>query len=304
MFAVFAVGAVGAVTLASVLDGGTWSAAKGVVLGIVQGLTEFLPISSSGHLQILTWLAGWDDLVADAGLWTAFEVALHFGTFAGAVVYFRREVGELIVGGLRWVSGRRSEGGRLAWQLVLASVPVGIVGVAAGSWLEGQERIWVTACALAFFGAVLWAADKWSPGRGREIGSFGWVDAVWLGLAQTLALQPGVSRSGVVMSAGRLRGLDRPASAKVALLMSLPVIAGAAVYKLIDLGGVSGIPPEARWAFLWGALAAAVSGWAAVWLLMKAVRKIALGPFALYRVALAAVVLSLVAASFRGTTWG
>ena len=302
MPAVFGLGA--AAVLTATLSGGDWSAAKGIVLGVLQGLTEFLPISSSGHLQILTWLAGWDELTSDAALWTVFEVALHFGTFAGAVVYFGRDVGRLITGGLRQAAGRRSEDGKLAWKLVLASVPVGLVGVAAGSWLAEREKLWVTACALAFFGAALWAADRWASGRAREIGSFGWADAVWLGLAQVLALQPGVSRSGVVMTAGRLRGLSRPGAAKVALLMSLPVIAGAAVYKLIDIGGFSGIPQEARWAFLWGALAAAISGWAAVWLLMKAARKVAFWPFALYRLALAAVVLSLLAASFRGTSWG
>lgn len=294
-------------TLASVHLGGAFSAGRGVLLGLVQGLTEFLPVSSSGHLQILSWLAGWEEMANDRDLWTTFEVLLHFGTLLGAVIYFRRDVRDLLIGGLASLSKRRrSAEGKLAWLLILASVPVGVVGAAAGRWMDNQERVWVTAVALAVFGVALWGADKLAAARGagREVAEVGWVDAVWLGLAQTLALIPGVSRSGVVMTAGRLLGLARVASARVALLMSMPVIFGAAVFKLIDTGAFGGIPPEALWAFLWGTLAAAVSGWVAVWLLMRLTRRIAFGAFALYRVGLAAVVLSLVAASVRGASWG
>ncbi len=301
MTGLFALGA--ATALATASSGELWSAPRGIVLGVVQGLTEFLPVSSSGHLQIVTWLAGWEALFDDAGVWTAFEVALHFGTFVGAVAFFWRDAGGLTAGALASLAGRRSERGRFAWQLVLATVPVGLVGVFADSWLVRSERVWVTACALIVFGAALWVADR-RAADDRGTGSFSWADAVWLGLAQVLALAPGVSRSGVVMTAGRMRGLSRASAAKTALLLSLPVIAGAAVYKLIDLGGFSGIPEEARQAFVWGVLASAVSGWAAVGLLMRLTRRIGFGPFALYRLGLGVAVLCLVGVSFRGAGWG
>ena len=277
------------------------SVLEAIVLGILQGLTEFLPISSSGHLQLVTWLAGWEPFEGDASLWTAFEVALHVGTLAGVLSYFGREIAGLVVAGARQVMGRRSSEGQRGWLLVLATVPAAIAGVTAGAALERNERVWVTACALVVFGVWLWRADRKGPSR-RD-GALDGNDALSLGVAQALALVPGVSRSGAVMTAGRLRGLSRPEAARVAMLMSVPVIAGAAVYKLIDLGGWSGIPADARAAFIWGTVAAALSGWAAVSLLLALVRRVDFAPFALYRVALGVSILVLVATSFRDTGW-
>ncbi|MYI19984.1 MAG: undecaprenyl-diphosphate phosphatase, partial [Acidimicrobiia bacterium] len=119
------------------------SVLEAILLGILQGLTEFLPISSSGHLQLVTWLADWEPFDGDPSVWTAFEVALHVGTLAGVLAYFGREVVGLAAAGVRQVTGRRSPEGRRAWLLVLATVPAGIVGVAAGSALERNERVWV-----------------------------------------------------------------------------------------------------------------------------------------------------------------
>lgn len=277
------------------------SVLEAILLGILQGLTEFLPISSSGHLQLVTWLAGWEPFEGDPSLWTAFEVALHVGTLAGVLAFFGREVVGLVTAGARQVAGRRSPEGRRAWLLVLATVPAGIVGVAAGAALERNERVWVTGCTLAVFGFWLWWADRRSETRPGAVldGS----DAVALGVSQALALVPGVSRSGAIMTAARLRGHSRLEAARVAMLMSVPVIAGAAVYKLIDLGGWSGIPAEARAAFIWGTVAAALSGWAAVALLVALVRRVDFAPFAVYRVALGVSVLVLMATSFRNTPW-
>ena len=277
------------------------SVLEAIVLGIVQGLTEFLPISSSGHLQILTWLAGWEPFDGDRGLWTAFEVALHVGTLAGVLAYFGREIVQLVAAGVRRMAGRRSPEGRRAWLLVLATVPAAVVGAAAGDLLERNERVWVTACTLVVFGVALWWADR--RGGTRSLERLDRTDAVAMGVAQALALVPGVSRSGAIMTAGRLRGLSRPAAARVAMLMSVPIIAGAAVYKLIDMGGWSGIPADARAAFVWGTVAAAVAGWGAVWLLVALVRRIDFAPFAWYRTALGISVLALVATSFRNTGW-
>ena len=274
---------------------------QAVILGILQGLTEFLPVSSSGHLQIVTWLAGWEPFEGDPGVWTAFEVALHVGTLAGVLAYFGREVVRLFVAGVRQVAGRRSPEGRRAWLLVLATVPAAAVGTAAGAALERNERVWVTAGTLVVFGIGLWWADR--TGAARPDDALGRTDAVTLGVAQALALVPGVSRSGAIMTAARLRGFSRLEAARVAMLMSVPIIAGAAVYKLIDVGGWSGIPTDARAAFVWGTVAAALAGRAAVSLLVSLVRRIDFAPFALYRAALGISVLVLVATSFRDTAW-
>ena len=274
---------------------------EAIVLGILQGLTEFLPISSSGHLQIVTWLAGWEPFAGDASVWTAFEVALHVGTLAGVLAFFGREVVGLVAAGARQVVGRRSPEGRRGWLLVLATVPAAIVGITAGDALERNERVWVTAATLVVFGVWLWWADRRGPSRPEE--TLDGNDALSLGVAQALALVPGVSRSGAIMTAARLRGLSRPEAARVAMLMSVPVIAGAAVYKLIDLGGWSGIPADAQAAFVWGTVAAALSGWASVSLLLALVRRVDFAPFALYRAALGISILVLVAMSFRNTPW-
>ena len=277
------------------------SVLEAVILGILQGLTEFLPISSSGHLQIVTWLAGWEPFDGDPGLWTTFEVALHAGTLVGVLAYFGREVAQLVVAGVRHVAGRRSPDGARAWLLVLATVPAAVVGVTAGAVLERNERVWVTACTLVVFGVLLWWADR--RGDRRTPTALGRTDAAALGIAQALALVPGVSRSGAIMTAARLRGFSRTEAARVAMLMSVPIIAGAAVYKLIDVGGWSGIPADARAAFIWGTVAAAIAGWGAVRLLLNLVRRVDFAPFAGYRAALGLSVLALVATSFRDTGW-
>ena len=284
------------------------SVLEAVLLGILQGLTEFLPVSSSGHLQIVTWLAGWEPFGGDPELWTAFEVALHAGTLVGVLGWFGREVAALVVAGVRHAAGRRSAEGARAWWLVAATVPAAVVGVTAGGVLARNERVWVTGCTLAAFGALLWWADRRGGRRtpvavGGDAGALGGGDGVALGVAQALALVPGVSRSGAIITAARLRGFSRLEAARVAMLMSVPVIAGAAVYKLIDVGGWSGVPADARAAFLWGTVAAAVSGWAAVRLLLNLVRRIDLAPFAAYRAALGISILALVATGFRGTPW-
>ena len=277
------------------------SVLEAVILGILQGLTEFLPISSSGHLQIVTWLAGWEPFDGDPELWTSFEVVLHVGTLVGVLACFGRESAQLVVAGVRHAAGRRSPEGSRAWLLVLATLPAAVVGVAAGGALERNERVWVTACTLLVFGVLLWWADR---RRGsRTLAGLGGADALSAGVAQAMALVPGVSRSGAIMTAGRLRGLSRQAAARLAMLMSVPVIAGAAVYKLIDIGGWSGIPADARRAFIWGTVAAALAGGAAVRLLLALVRRADFAPFAWYRAALGISVLALMATSFRDTGW-
>ncbi|WP_420639127.1 undecaprenyl-diphosphate phosphatase [Candidatus Poriferisocius sp.] len=273
-----------------------------ILLGIAQGLTEFLPVSSSGHLQIIPWLAGWDDFEGRDDLKRAFDVALHLGTLLGLAACLRREVVALLREGVGATARRHrplSIEARLGWLLVLATVPAGVVGVGLGSVIdEADDHVWLTAVMLAGFGVLLWWADRRREG-GREMGGFGVGDALALGLAQACSLQPGVSRSGVIMTAGRLRGFDREAATRLAMLMSLPVIAGAGLYSFIDIGGWAGIPADARAGFLWGTVASAVTGFATVKGLLALVRRHSFGPFALYRVMVAATVLTLIAASVR-----
>lgn len=277
------------------------SVLEAVILGILQGLTEFLPVSSSGHLQIVAWLAGWTPFGGDPQLWTAFEVVLHVGTLAGVLACFGRDTARLVAAGLRSVAGGRSPEAARAWLLVLATLPAAVVGVTAGGALERNERVWVTACTLVVFGVLLWWADR---RRGsRSLGGLGGADVLSVGVAQAMALVPGVSRSGAIMTAGRLRGLSRESAARLAMLMSVPIIAGAAVYKLIDIGGWSGVPADARAAFIWGTLAAALAGGLAVRLLLALVRRVDFAPFAWYRVALGVSTLALMATSFRDTGW-
>ncbi len=272
-----------------------------ILLGIAQGLTEFLPVSSSGHLQIIPWLAEWDDFEGDDDLKKAFDVALHLGTLVGLVACLRREVWALVRDGIGAVVNRQrpmTAEGRLGWLLVLATIPAAAVGVGLRSVIdEAGDEVWLTAVMLGVFGILLWWADR-RQGR-RRTDDVGVRDALLLGLAQACSLQPGVSRSGVIMTAGRLLSFDREAAARLAMLMSVPVIAGAGVYLLIDIGGWSGIPADARAGFAWGTAASAVTGFAAVKGLLALVRTRSFGPFAIYRVLVALLVLSLIAASVR-----
>ena len=290
-----------------------------IVLGLLQGLTEFFPVSSSGHLVIVPWMAGWDDFAGSdsidaASLKTGFDVALHLGTLVGALAYFRRDVKRYSTAGLRMLKrgadgeGRDTEGeapnskaaesadGKIAWLLVASALPVGLVGAALGSVRDSwNDEIWLVATMLIVFGAFLWLADS----RSSSTGSFGRSSAAAMGLAQVLALVPGVSRSGVTITAGRLSGLSRTEATRFAFLMGLPVILGAGIYKFYDIGGWSGIPEDYRAAFLWGAVTAAASSWLAIWGLMKLVRRWTFAPYAAERTLLALAAFALLASSVR-----
>lgn len=273
-----------------------------IVLGLVQGLSEFLPISSSGHLLVVPWLFGWDDL-ADPGTKKAFDVALHIGTLAAVVAYFRRDLTVLVRDGSReaWsrVFGRGAAGtehGRLAWMLVLSFVPAALVGAVFENWIDEQLGTpFIIAVSLVGFGLVLAWADR-RPGD-RPTGEFGVREALTVGAAQVLALNPGTSRSGITISAARARGFTRDAAARISFLMSVPVTLGAVVVKV---GGLvaDGVPDGLVAPMFVGIATSAVSGWLAVWGVLRLVRTRNFDPFVLYRVA--AGVGILVALS---TTW-
>ncbi len=270
-----------------------------IVLGIVQGLTEFLPVSSSGHLALVPWLFDWNDFDDDE-VAKAFDVAVHMGTLVAVAWYFRRDLRGYVVDGVRaaFDRGNASDAGRTAWLLVLASVPAGVVGFALNDALDRlDDEIWLVAAMLIVFGLVLAAADR-MPGP-RQAVDFRVRDALAMGLGQAAALQPGVSRSGVTMSVARGLGFDRDGAARLSFLMSLPVIAGAGVFQLVDVGGFGGIPADLRWPFAVGVATSAVTGWLAVWGTLRLVRTRTFAPFVLYRVAVGAAVLGLLASSFR-----
>jgi undecaprenyl-diphosphatase len=258
-----------------------------IVLGITQGLSEFLPISSSGHLELVPWLFGWDDFHGDEQLKQAFDVALHVGTFVGALWYFRRDVIDLLRPAMR----------RRGLLLLLSAVPAGITGVALGDVVaDNADAPALIAVMLIVFGVVLAVADR-LPGRRGEA-DFTARDAVLIGVAQAAALQPGVSRSGVTMSAGRALGFDREGAVRISFLMSLPIIGGAGLYEGVKLAG-DGLPAGFAGAFAAGMATAAVTGFAAVWALLRLVRTRSFSPFVVYRVAAGIAVLVVAASSFR-----
>jgi undecaprenyl-diphosphatase len=273
-----------------------------VVLGITQGLSEFLPISSSGHLILVPWLFRWNDFAGAGGadLNKTFDVALHLGTFAGAVVYFRRDLAIFARAGLRSIRDRAVEGdaARMAWLLVISAVPGALVGALFESTInDSLGKPWLIGAMLVVFGLVLVAADR--LGGHREANDFRLRDALTMGVAQAVALQPGVSRSGVTITAARWLHFDRDAAARLSFQMSLPIIGGAGAYKGFEVMRGGGIPSGFGAAFAWGTVASAVTGFAAVWGLLRVVRTRSFAPFVAYRVLAGVAVLGLLATNLR-----
>lgn len=271
-----------------------------LVLGLVQGLSEFLPISSSGHLLLVPWLFGWNDF-DDSGTQKAFDVALHLGTLIAAIVYLRADVVRYIRAGVRLVVKREapaSVDGRVAWLLLLSTIPAAAIGaVFEESIDEHLGKPAIIAVSLIVFGLLLGVADR-ATGR-RDVDRFSARDAVIVGAAQALALNPGTSRSGITMTAARSTGFSRDAAARLSFLMMIPVTGGAVVFKMAGLLSDGGIEPDLRIPMLVGILTSGVSGWFAVWGLLRLVRTKTFTPFVVYRVAAGLVVLVIVATGWR-----
>jgi len=257
---------------------------QAVVLGVVQGLTEFLPVSSSGHLILVRVLLGW----ADPGV--AFDAAVHVGTAVALLCYFARDLRGIAVGVL---TGRRDDL-RLAAALVVGTIPGVLAGLTLEHTIETHLRsATVVAVSLIAWGLVLWAADRQAArAHVRELQGVGMARAVVIGCAQTLALVPGTSRSGVTLSAGLFAGLDRSTAARFAFLLGLPITAGAGLVKTASLLRV-GLGPGEATALGLGVLAAFVAGLVAVWFLVAYLRRRTLTVFVLYRIALGLLILWL-----------
>jgi len=264
---------------------------QALVLGLVQGATELLPISSSGHLILLPWLADWTYLKDNDDFHQTFDVALHLGTFIAVALYFRHDVVSLVAAVLSSLRRRRIENPteRLAWYIVVATIPAAVVG-ALGEELIAEHlgEPWQIAILLAAFAVVLWIADR--SRAERKVADLRLADAVTVGLVQTLALMPGVSRSGVTISAARFLGLDRDAAARFSFLLLLPTTLGAVVWKGVTDVVLADLPPGSTGPFVVGTLAAAVSGLAAIWALLGYVRTRTYSIFVLYRLVAAALI--------------
>ena len=264
---------------------------QALVLGVVQGLAEFLPISSSAHLYLTPRLLGWD---VEPGL--AFDTSLHLGTLVAVLWYFQEEWRRLIASGWEIVRTRQvaTDSQRRVVFLVIATIPGGLAGLLLEDLAETTFRApAITAVALIVLGILLWAVDRWAP-HDRPLEQMRWHAALLFGLAQVAALVPGVSRSGSTMTMGRALRFTREGAAVFSFLMSMPITLAAVVFKLPDAVRER----EVVLPLIVGVIASGASGWLAISVLLKYVARHSFGVFAVYRVALGVLVLTMLA--FRG----
>lgn len=256
-----------------------------VILALIQGLTEFLPISSSAHLILPSQLLGWQD----QGL--AFDVGVHVGTLVAVIYYFRREVLQISVASVAALGGRRSPEGKLGWLVVLATIPAVIFGGLFGDLVDEYGRsILVIAGTTLIFGVLLGWADLKGK-RVRKTDTLGVKDALTIGLAQAVALIPGTSRSGITITAALMLGFDRQSAARFSFLMSIPVIVAAGSLKTLELIQSD---VEAHWIMIGsGAVLAALSAFACIYLFLKWLDRIGMMPFVIYRLMLGFVLLGV-----------
>jgi undecaprenyl-diphosphatase len=241
---------------------------QAIVLGIVQGVTEFLPVSSSGHLILVPHVFGWPDQGQ------AFDAVMHIGTLAALVAYFRVELIELVTGALSRAVGLL---------VIAATIPAGLAGLLFAKAIEAQLRSpLLIAATTAIWGVVMWVADRRAhtkeTHRGDPLEQVGWARGLTVGVAQTLALIPGTSRSGVTITAALFTGLDRATAARFSFLLGIPITGAAGGYKLLQLMK-TGIPAGEAGPLAIAVLASFLSGWLAVWFLVGYLRRRSLTPF-------------------------
>jgi undecaprenyl-diphosphatase len=279
------------------------SSLEALLLGIVQGLTEFLPISSSGHLILVPWLQDYRFLADHPDFNKTFDVALHAGTLVAAIAYFRVEVVRYLAAALRVARTRVIESfdERIAIALAIGTIPAVIAGGLGESYIEDHlGEPWLISINLIVFGAILLWAD--SRPQQRSIESLRLRDGLYVGLAQALALAPGTSRSGITITAGRFLGLDRDSAARVSFLLLIPVVAGATVYKAAEAVH-EGLPDGVAGPMVVGTIGAAISGYVAIAFLLRLVRTHSYRPFVIYRFAAGIILLSLIATGVRDATF-
>jgi undecaprenyl-diphosphatase len=272
-------------------EAGKLSGWQALTLGIVQGLTELLPISSSGHLIIVPWLGDWRYLEENPDFNKTFDVALHLGTLVAVVAYFWDDILRLIAAWFRSVR-RRAIGTadeRIAWVVFVASIPAAIAGAAGADEFEKHlgDRCFI-AINLALFGVLLWLADR--SAQTRRLDGVGLWSALGIGTAQALALMPGVSRSGITITAGRFLKLDRDSAARLSFFLLVPIVFGS-------------LPSGSVGPFLVGTIAAAGAGLIAIDLLLGYLRRHDYSIFVAYRLCLAAAILVIIATGVREATF-
>jgi undecaprenyl-diphosphatase len=277
---------------------------QALVLGMVQGLTELLPISSSGHLILVPWLADWGYLEAHPDFNKTFDVALHLGTLVAVIVYFWSDVVRYVSAWFRSVARRSVSGAdeRIAWCILAATIPAALAGAVGEEFIEKKlGQPWQIAILLAVFAIFLWLADRLP--QEKTTADLRFPVAVAIGVSQILALMPGVSRSGITITTGRLARLDRDSAARFSFLLLIPIVAGAVIYKGIKHVLLESLPPGSTGPFVVGTIAAAAVGLVAIDLLLGYVRRHNYTPFVVYRLLMAAIILLLIATGVRDATF-
>ncbi|PZS35661.1 MAG: undecaprenyl-diphosphatase [Pseudonocardiales bacterium] len=269
---------------------------QAAVLGVIEGLTEFLPVSSTGHLTIVESIMG---LKTDDKAVTAFTAVIQVGAILAAVIYFRRDIIRLVVAfvrGLGSAPARRETDWRLALCVIAGSIPIGIVGFAAKDFIKSDLRsLWVVAVALIVWSVVMVVAERVASYRRHEEDTT-LTDAIIIGLVHRLALVPGVSRSGATISAGLFRGLDRVAATRLSFLLGIPALVAAGAYELKDLSGLRVLPT------VLATVVSFVVAYVSIAWLLKFVVRHSIAVFAAYRVLLAVVLIALLSTSVISAT--
>ena len=260
---------------------------QAIILGIIQGVTEFLPISSTAHLILAPWIFGWDD----PGL--AFDVVLHLGTLTGIIAFFRKDFYSMLQGMFSGITVRKEYAGKegmVGWYIIIGTIPAGLAGLFLKDQIETVLRSpRIIAVSLIVFGLIL----LWAEAVGRKkrrMDHLNIIDAIVIGCAQAVALIPGVSRSGITITAGLFRNLERAAAARFAFLLSTPVIMAGGLLSAVDVYK-EGLPQDMFWPFVAGFAASAVSGFIAIKYLLLFLSKRKVNVFVYYRIVVGILIL-------------
>jgi undecaprenyl-diphosphatase len=261
-----------------------------IILGVVQGLTEFLPISSTAHLYLTSWLLGWQTEAL------SFDIMLHIGTLLAILLYFFKDWVQIVGQGFGLRAGHDEEllhNQMLLWMMAIATVPVGVFGFLFNKQAEGVWRTpYVMGTMLILVGILMWLADK-AGRKQRDLSSLNLPDTLAIGLAQALAIVPGTSRSGITISAGLFRNLDRQAAARFSFLLSAPAIGGAAAKTLWEIHKQHQLRAMIDTPFMVGVLVSAITGMAVIAWFLHYLRRSTLRPFVYYRIIFGIIVLAL-----------